>query len=155
MGATTTGGTKAVRNCYGCVKCRELFYCTSFDYNVAKTGSCAGGGNHTQATVELMIDDRGTGEKGWRFCKKCGALYSASDATAETCIGKASHSPDVNEFTVIKTAVDKPANDTWCKCKKCFCMFQRNSGANGTCAKSGNHEEAASETYAVAQAPKN
>ena len=37
MAATVVSNGKSIRNCYCCTKCRELFYCTSFDYDKAKS----------------------------------------------------------------------------------------------------------------------
>jgi len=153
MAATVESNGKLVRNCYRCTKCRELFYCTDFDYDKAKTACCPGTNTHVQGTAELMVNDTGSGEKGWKFCKYCAALYYASSATAGTCVGGGSHVAVEVEFTLTKVSSGSDSSNSWAKCGKCACLYQR-GGGTANCAKGASHEAASTDSYTVNVVPK-
>src|SRR5438876_854600 len=106
MAATVVPSSgKTIKDCWGCSKCRQLFYCSDFTKE-ERIGLCPGGDRHKAGCGEFRVIDDGTGEAGWRFCTQCTSLYLASSATAGVCVGNGSHKPDTTEFTLKKEARD-------------------------------------------------
>jgi len=84
-----------------------------------------------------------TGQRDWRFCHKCQAMFFDGFPTKGSCAAGGTHEAMGYNFVLPHDVAETPtAQQNWRFCHKCQAMFFDGFPAKGTCAAGGAHEAA-------------
>ncbi|KAI9786969.1 MAG: hypothetical protein M1839_005200 [Geoglossum umbratile] len=89
-----------------------------------------------------------TGQKDWRWCRKCNGL--AWNGQARCPAGSLHNYAGSMNYRVVSNDPSHPGQDQWRSCRKCSLLsYSANPGSPGPCPAGGTHNQSGSKNYTL------
>lgn len=140
-------GTGTLQNDWAtCLDCLSVYYTGLAGYCAGRPGK----GHRTKPGSDLALrlnDNNASGQKGWKWCRKCSVIAFTDNPGPATCAAGGIHDHSGSgAYTLKSTALTNI--ERFCYCNKCKGMFNASFGA---CAASGFHDYLGSGDYGIAK----
>lgn len=137
-----------------CWNCSSLVF-GGRDPSGRSPGVCAypafGGGHDTARSGNYVLENTGPGQSGWRWCRKCAALWFSGNNVTTVCPAGDRHSVEGSPDYVLRTIDDPPQHgqEGWRWCRKCQGLHFAPTIGGRQCAAGGEHETRGSGAYVI------
>jgi hypothetical protein len=109
----------------------------------AGVGFIAGTGSAFLFNDFAAVLAQSTGQRDWRFCRKCQAIFFDGVPNKGACKAGGAHEAAGFNFVLPHDVAETPtAQKNWRFCRKCQAMFFDGIPSKGSCAAGGAHEAA-------------
>jgi hypothetical protein len=106
-------------------------------------GFIAGTGSAFLFSDFAAVLAQSTGQRDWRFCRKCQAIFFDGFPNKGPCKAGGAHEAAGFNFVLPHDVAETPtAQKNWRFCRKCQAMFFDGIPSKGSCAAGGAHEAA-------------
>ncbi|NEV60415.1 hypothetical protein [Thiorhodococcus minor] len=119
-----------------CIYCRTLFWSQG-----PRNGVCPAGATHlwTYGTEYLLDIGVASGDRDWRWCRKCQGLFLA--LLPGTCPSGGAHDGGTSQrFTLTHYAPGVGGQRNWRRCMKCEGLVFTGAGGPAACSAGGKHD---------------
>lgn len=111
--------------------------------DISATHNDAGSGDY-------VLPTSGSGQSGWRWCKKCQSLFFAGNSTQGVCPAGGPHDHTGSGHYVVPDSGTGQSGWRWCnKCQVLFFLADTDADSAGVCPAGGPHNHVGSGSYVL------